>query len=176
MALSYTTHQKFPLLDTGGNNWGAIINAALTAMDAGREITLEAGENISQYDAVYVKSDGKIYKAKADSASTMPAIGICPYAITSGNDGKIRVVGWIQNAGWAWTIGAKLYLSNSTAGGLTETAPALPQSVGVAITANTIIIDPQREAERGDIIAVNHEIIVAGDNGEHVIYSPGDRS
>lgn len=169
MGLTYTTQQKFPLLDSGGNNWGAIINAALMAMDAGREITIEAGENISQYEVVYISTDGKMYKAKADSASTMPAVGICPYAVTSGNDGKVRVVGWIQNGSWSFTAGDKIYVSSGTAGALTANKPAInPMFFGIALTSDTIIIDPQREAERGDILCNNEQVMV---NNEKVLYN-----
>jgi len=144
MTISYTDEQKFALLDTGGGNWGAVINGALTAMDAGREITIEAGENIAQYDAVYIKPvDGKIYKAKADSFSTMSAIGIASNAITSGNQGKVRTLGWINNAGWSFTAGDIIYLDAATAGAVTATAPDKSQIIGTAKTTTKILIIPE---------------------------------
>ncbi len=141
---TFTSEAKYELPDAGSSNWSAVLNANFTSIDAGREITLNAGETLAQYNAVYIKSDGKIWKAKADSQTTLPAIGILPEAITSGVDGKIRTFGWITNAGWSWTPGQKLYVSSATAGAITATKPtAYPQVIGIAKTATKILIVPQ---------------------------------
>jgi hypothetical protein len=55
---------------------------------------------------------------------------------------RIHRMGEIVNTGWAWaTIGAPIYLDPSTAGALTQTAPAdNVQIVGYAKTATTMIV------------------------------------
>lgn len=143
MAISYTDEQKFPILDTGGSNWGAVVNSALTDMDAGREVTLTANEALSQYEVVCFDLDGGMVKAKADVPTTMPAIGILPNDVSDAAEGKVRTFGWINNAGWSWTIGLPVYLSAITAGALTQTKPARPQVIGIAKTATKILIIPR---------------------------------
>jgi hypothetical protein len=141
--MDYSEEAQYPLLDTGATNWGPVLNAIFEAIDAGREFNLVAGENIAQYNAICMKADGKMWKAKADSLDTMFFIGIAPEAVTLGLSGKLRWNGWIENVGWAWTVGAPLYLSVSSAGALTETQPstnALP--IAIAKTATKIVITP----------------------------------
>ena len=141
--MDYTEEAQYPLPDTGATNWGAILNAILEAVDAGREFNLIAGENIAQYGVVCMKADGKMWKAKADSLSTMSFIGIAPVAVAIGLSGKLRWNGWIENAGWTWTVGTPLYPSATTAGALTESQQSsnvLP--IAIAKTATRIVIVP----------------------------------
>ena len=146
---TFSEEQKFELPDSGSSNWDAVLNAIFTSIDSGREVTLNAGQVLAQYDAVYIKSDGKIWKAKADSLTTLPAIGLIPTAIASGVDGKVRTLGWITNVAWSWTPGQKLYVSDATAGAITSTKPSVnPQIIGIAKTATKILIIPQLILEK----------------------------
>ncbi len=144
MAISYTEEMKLALLDSGSGNWGAVQNGLMTSIDAGYEITLTADEDLSagQYKVIYIDSSDKMKLAKADADATMPAIGLLPNNVDNAVEGKVRVSGWIENGGWAWTPGALLYLSASTAGALTETKPTKAQVIGVAKTATKILIIP----------------------------------
>lgn len=65
--------------------------------------------------------------AKADSATTMPCIGITVEAIASGAFGRIMQVGLLENFDTnAFTEGNIVYVSESTAGGMTVTPPVYP--------------------------------------------------
>lgn len=171
MTVSYTTEAKLPLLDSGSGNAGAVFNGVLYEIDAmGGFVTLEEGEALSDYDLVYMAMDGKAYKAKADDLNKMPIIGIATTA-TDGTDRKIQVYGWIENVGWSWNIGHKLYLSADTAGGIVEAPPNYKQLIGYAKTATKMLILPDRTAgvdgsenpvvdDNGDIVTYDHEMVV----------------
>jgi len=141
--MDYSPEAKYPLPADGTENWGAILNAFLTALDKGIEYTLIAGEAIAQYDCICIKTDGKMWKAKADSTTTMYLTGFATEAVTLGSSGKLRLLGWIENPSWAWTPGDLLYLSDSVAGGITITPPATNvYPVAVAKTVTKIAIYP----------------------------------
>jgi len=88
-------------------------------------IGLNAGENISQWDVVYVdSSDGEYHQADADAAGEYPVRGFAVSAGTDGNPLTIIDKGVIRNDDWDWyasSVGKELYLSD-TAGGITTNA------------------------------------------------------
>lgn len=101
-----------------------------------------AGENIAQFDVCTIKADGKIWKADADSYTTMGIIGIAESAITSGATGTIRMLGYFYNDLWAWSgARTKLYLS-TTAGALSETAADGAPFLAVALDTDKIFLSP----------------------------------
>ena len=86
---------------------------------------LNAGENITQWDAVYFdQTDSEYKQADADAANEFPARGIAVAAGTDGNELIVLIRGYIRNDGWNWTVGGTIYLDDTTAGGLTQTAPS----------------------------------------------------
>ena len=94
---SFTEEAKFALLDTGAQDWGAVVNGVLEALDAGAELTFVFGENVTAGDCVALSStDGKVYKAASNDSTLTPAIGFAPNTVTSGNKGKVRWFGWID--------------------------------------------------------------------------------
>lgn len=98
--------------------------------------------------ALYVASDGHYEEAKADASGTLRCAAL---AIETGTGTKkVLRYGKIKNTGWSWTVGALLFLSASTAGGLTETAPSTSgqyvQAVGEAIASDTIMFNPSYDA------------------------------
>jgi len=109
--------------------------------------TYTAGENIAQYDTVYIKSDGKIYKAKANAAATCKIIGIASAAIASSAAGVVYLLGEVTNGSWSWTIGVIIFLSAATGGALTETPPSgggqFVVRIGLAISTTKIILKPE---------------------------------
>ena len=128
----------------GVTGWNAILTANSQLIDAAVHTVLEAdsGEALSQWQAVYLKNDGKWWKAKADSATTMPALGLAIEAAGAA-DLPVRVqrVGLVTNAAWSWTAGQYLYVSAATAGALTAAAPAANvQPVGIAAGATTMFL------------------------------------
>jgi len=101
---------------------------------------VQAGENIVKGDVVYVTGDagnGRFIVAKADASdpNKMPAVGLAPAAIGSGNNGKIvsfgRAIG-LDTAGM--TVGKPVYV-DTTAGGITKDKPTGPthliQNIGI---------------------------------------------
>ncbi|MFA5408848.1 MAG: hypothetical protein WC343_08790, partial [Bacilli bacterium] len=86
------------------------------------------GETVaSAYGLVfYQKSDGKLYRAKADAEATVSGVlYICVDAATVINTvGNALAQGRVEKTGWSWTIGGQIYVSPTTAGGLTQTVPS----------------------------------------------------
>ncbi len=108
-------------------------------------ISLTAGEALATCEAVYMKSDGKVWKADADAISTMPVIGIVMAAISANASGNILLHGIFRDDSWAWTVGGFVYASG-TLGGLTQTQPSgtdgVIQVVGIATHANRMLVQP----------------------------------
>jgi len=106
-----------------------------------------AGENLAQFETVYRKADGKYWKAKADSATTMPAMALAVEAISADAEGMFLLEGWLRLDGMGLTVGAQLYQSDIAAGSLTETIPDTSgdqlQICGCAITAVIIYFKPE---------------------------------
>jgi len=168
MSISYSTHERLPLFEEGVTYaWGAIINGAFEDWDEGKHLYLQAGEDIAQYDAIFINTDGKMYKADATFDAKLPARGISVAAVTSGDYGRIVVFGNITNAGWSWSPGLVVYTSE-TAGSLTQTKPEKAHKVGYARTATELIVMPS--LERTYEIVVNDEGSIVTHNGE-VVYN-----
>lgn len=144
MSTSYTEEAKFPLLDTGSQNWGSAMNGIMEALDAGAELTFVFGENVSAGDAVALKTiDGLVYKAASNDPALTPAIGFAPNTVVSGNQGKVRWFGWIDvdssfGAGdsVSWSPGECVYLG-SVAGHLAKTRYSWANPIGWAKSFTT---------------------------------------
>lgn len=106
---------------------------------------LNGGATIAQWDVVYFDGTaGEFLLADADGSGTRLAFGLAVAATTDGNPISIIREGFIRNDAYAWTPGARLYLS-TTAGAITATAPSTSgdtvKEVGLAITADIIFVD-----------------------------------
>lgn len=101
------------------------------------------GEAIDEYEAVYLKPDGKYWLAQADGTA-QPCIGLSVDSGIADEAGRVQRVGPITNSGWAWaTIGGYVYLDPTTPGALTQTAPGSGvQVIGIADSATTIYLYP----------------------------------
>jgi len=102
---------------------------------------INAGETIAQYNLVYMKSDGKFWKANGDQTAGPlgPAVGITTAACTADAECIVCESGCIRDDAWsALTIGGNVYLDD-TAGALTQTANASSgdahQVIGYAVSA-----------------------------------------
>ena len=130
MSISFTEEGKYPLLDDGSRNWGAVINGILTALDQGFMVTFEAGEALKKHDVVCLKTtDVKMYKADNDDLTLLPPIGLVVTDVASGDNGKVVAFGWADfEASWAvaaslsYTVNDLIYV-DSTAGRITSTRP-----------------------------------------------------
>jgi len=112
-----------------------------------------AGEDLVFGDIVYYKNDAKVYKAKADSTTTMICMGIvigdalANASVTLLVDGLIR-----SSSAFSLTTGGQasataiVYVSDITAGNITQTLPTLSshivQIIGYAVTADILNFKP----------------------------------
>lgn len=109
-------------------------------------VQITASENIAAGDLVnFHNSTGiKARKAYNTAAQTGAAYAVCIGAVLSGAVGNFKVSpGYITKTAHGFTVGDKLYLSN-TAGAFTNVKPSefnggrVVQEVGIAVDANTI--------------------------------------
>lgn len=121
--------QGYALLSNGAGGW------APGLVEAGSAVTLEyearkASEGtISKGSVVYVASWNasgwlEVEAAKANSTTTMPALGFAGEDLTSSATGTVIMYGQItglDTSGFA--VGNELYVSAATAGQVTDTAP-----------------------------------------------------
>ena len=111
----------------------------------GIKVSLTAGETLVIGDVVYMKSDGKVWKADADASGLYPAVAICLAGASANASVEVLLKGIMRDDTWAWSVGWVIYLS-TTAGGLTQTAPTgsghVVQVIGVATHADRMLFDP----------------------------------
>jgi hypothetical protein len=91
---------------------------------SGLTATLTAGEALAIGDLCYRKADAKMYKAIASDVAKMPVMAMATATINQDAAGVFLLQGYIRNDSWTWTEhGVRVYLSDSVAGAMTETAP-----------------------------------------------------
>ncbi len=104
-----------------------------------------AGEELPTKRLVYKGADGAWFLADADTAASLPALGITQERIPNGQGGSILTHGIIGFGAWTWTPGGEVYAS-TTAGVLTQTPPAgvgeFVQVIGLATKSNLIYFQP----------------------------------
>ncbi len=113
-------------------------------------ITCVAGETILVRDAVFVKSDGKVYKASAIDVSIVSSsfeIGFAISGAISGADIPVDTrVGKLLDGFSGLSIGSRYFLSES-AGLISTTAPetcgSIVYQVGIAKTATDLLFKSQ---------------------------------
>ncbi|MBW2044786.1 MAG: hypothetical protein JRI96_07845 [Deltaproteobacteria bacterium] len=155
---------KYDLDDipVGTTGWNAILTSnfqKITALiETYQEVTY--GETISAYEVVYLDSSasGKAKLAQADGSREPPfGIAIDPGVLDDANK-RVQVSGFIENDSWSWTPGAKIWLSDSTPGAMTETKPSRAVAIGIALSATKLLIIPSDFATAGtltDLFAVS---------------------
>lgn len=104
-----------------------------------------AGEALGAYRAVVMSSTTEVVRASnTDATHRNRVLGITEIAAASGDQIRIRRVGEITFAGWAWTPNAPIFVG--TSGALTQTPPSgaavFTQVVAVALSATTIYVWP----------------------------------
>lgn len=107
---------------------------------SGVTVSLTAGETLAFGDPLYVKSDGKVWKADSDGSSTYPVMGIAAGSAAANGSVSVLLLGIARNDAWAWTVGGPVYLS--TTAGLTQTQPSATDNViqvlGMATAATRV--------------------------------------
>lgn len=106
------------------------------------------GEDVAFGNVLYLKSDGKWWKADADASTTMPAAVMATATILADTSGNLLLRGFAKDDTWNWTVGGfsgLLYVS-TTPGNPTQTAPSgsgdQVQILGFAKTADVIFFNP----------------------------------
>lgn len=89
-----------------------------------RDYTNDNAGTATKGEAVYLKSNGNIDKARANTGATMPAIGLVAADIATTATGPVAFEGVLTNIDTSGlTAGAPVYVSSATAGALTSTRP-----------------------------------------------------
>jgi len=162
--------------DTTINQWIAYDNDSNVAMNLGYETWYvclnNTGSTIPNGSVVYITgaSSGSptIALAKADAAATSVAIGITTEAIANGASGKVTQSGLVNGVNTSSLSAGAVYVSATTAGGLTNTPPTSPNYrmrvgfVGVInASTGTILVTPSTS------------VLGNGADGESAIISNG---
>jgi len=115
-------------------------NDALSKIEAGRTLQRTAGVTVLQYQAVYLDSLGKMQLALDTSPGPRMIVAV---GATSGALGYCQTEGIVTNPAWTWTVGSAVYISGSTAGSLTQTAPTTTSiPIGIATAATEMLLTP----------------------------------
>jgi len=127
---------------------GILVTAPGTNQTAsGIKTTLTAGETLVFGNMVYMKNDGKVWKAAASGISTTPVIGMCLNSVSANGTATILLCGRAYNSSWSLgTGGNEIYLTTS-AGGFSTTPPSgvtgyVVQVLGVVLSSTTIYFNP----------------------------------
>lgn len=104
------------------------------------------GENVVFGDVLYLKfSDGKWWKAKANSYTTTPAARMAMASISANASGVLLIEGNVRYDSWSFAAN-KVYLSAATYGAVTTTQPSTTgnqiQVIGIAKTSTTMYFRP----------------------------------
>ena len=136
---------------------GDTINASVNEVDVISKTNDNAGA-LTVGMAVYIKATGSVDKARANAAGTTKVIGLVRDAsIAAAGTGAIQTDGILSSSDWTdvtgttnLTAGSIYYLSDSTAGEITTTAPTAAGSfvvaVGVAVSTTELNIDTDRSS------------------------------
>ena len=130
------------------------------------------GGTISKGDLVYIKGANSslpsVGLAKADSASTMPAIGLALESASAGGFFRVLISGLATNLSTTGlTSGGAGYVSEVTAGRITKTMPPFPnlqQRIGTAIDVHATlgIIELDINTQLGDLLGTIQEAFKIG--------------
>lgn len=139
-----TEKYDLDLVELSLTGWNQVLKGSIEEIDSFLHTRIMAtlGETVAIGDALYFKSDGKYWKAKA-VASQQPARGIAIEAGDADDEIRIQRMGPIVVSGWAWAgdVGAKVYLDDSIDGGLTETRPLeFAQTVGFILSSTSLFL------------------------------------
>ena len=156
------TTDKYDLhtIDYSTQGWDSILTTDMEKLDdvIQTRILVTLGETIAAGKAVYVHSDGKYYKVKADYQKQLVR-GLTLEAGVLNDEIRVQRVGLRTDAGWSWSVGKLVYLSPDTDGELTQTVPAFQkQKVGIAIAATQIILFGGAYIE-AEIVCFNNEVV-----------------
>lgn len=133
---------KLPNLDSNGK-----LDITFMPTGVGGDTqTLTAGEALSAGNLVYVNGSGAVLKADA-SSEAKEAVGFVLSAISNAASGTVYFGSGIITGLTGLTAGARYFLSGTTPGAVTTTAPTgtgkIVQQVGRAISTTVLYFEPQ---------------------------------
>lgn len=150
---------------------------SLKVSGSGSPIIGTAGEYLGDRKLVYIAPDGTWKLADADTAATMPGLGLTMGAISTGNRGQILIKGFIGLSTWTWNVAERLYASENVTGDLTQTAPSNPayftQEIGFPISATQIFFSPRQVLGNTGPTYVKTVSIPAEEMGRGAANNPG---
>jgi hypothetical protein len=114
----------------------------------GGNVTVEATTGLAVGTVIGMGS-GVQAAAQADSVVNSQVLGI---QTTVDGNLVVQTEGLIEVSGWTWTPGARLYLSPTVAGGLTETAPTTTTQVVVNVALATAAASADIEISPGVLL------------------------
>jgi len=144
-------------LDRGNREHVTLLNATPVITDTGNGLIAvdTVGENVIPGDVLYMKADGKYWKADASSSAEMPAKVMAMEEITADNLCQLLHIGYFrEDSRWDWTLGngeANLLYVHTTAGDIVQFANKPVgvgdqiQIVGWVVDANTVFFNPSLE-------------------------------
>jgi hypothetical protein len=119
-----------------------------SAYDANVDIEGVAGEALSARDVVYLseglggKTAGRWYKADASvtyASSEAGLMGVVPLDVAASAAGAVRLQGRLDGYA-ALTPGSRYYVSASTPGGITASAPTHERLIGASDLSTSLVI------------------------------------
>ena len=130
---------------------GLTFNEPAADNSAGTQALFDSGtvgESVAFPNLLYLKSDGKWWKADADFITAMPGLRMALETKTADQTCSMLVHGRVRDDDWNWTVGGLIYASTS-AGEYTQTRPSatadVVQVVGVAYHADKMIFNPSMD-------------------------------
>ena len=118
---------------------------------SGTVAVFQAGEDLSAGECVYLKSDGKMWKAAATAAATSRCVAMATMTIAANGFGAFLMEGFIRlnSAFPTWTIGGALYTPEAEQSNLNIPEQAAPdtdgdfvQVLGFSISGDAIWFSP----------------------------------
>jgi hypothetical protein len=142
-----TEKYDLDLTDQGLAGWNTILKGSIEDIDGflHTRILATLGETGAIGEVVYLKSDGKYWKAKA-AAGMLPGRGVCLEVGNADDEIRIQRIGPCTVATWNFVgdKGKPVYLDADTAGALTETRPkAFAQTIGRIVDTDQLFLEVQ---------------------------------
>ncbi len=124
-----------------------IMNSTPSADQSGGPVIsyVTCGETLVVGNAVYIKSDGKVWKADKDATSTMPGVAVMLQAGGADQSRRALYLGIMRDDSWTWTVGGIIYVQDS--GAMTQdvsgyTTGDQVQTMGIATHADRMFVNP----------------------------------
>jgi hypothetical protein len=137
--MAFTRDQNWEKPSDGAANAGQSINDNSDKNEL-RTAAFTFGEAVDPGDYCYVVwATGKAWKAKADADTTKRAVGPALAAYDAEEEGHLVTSGRQACANWSFANNSPVYLSDATAGRVTQTAPAKAVLLGTPTAATEMI-------------------------------------